>query len=796
MVRSIPRRCGAALLATAVTGLLAVVDPRPAAAVVTAGDVSDRAIYIFEADRQEVIRVGPDGTSAIIGTGLLNSGGQGFDVGPDGAVYSTATNFNRVETLAPNGTTVPVPFVTALTSPQSVGVDDSGAVYVTRLGNGTVVKRAADGTESTFSLPVALAFDAAVGGDGSVYMINRFNGSLVMRTPSGVVSTVATGAQIPNASAVAVDDGGVIYLGAYTGQIYRVTLGAGPTTFEVLATGLGYINDISVTGDGHVYASRDADDVVELNGDGSVTQVLTGFDRPVGLVVRTVPSPPSSVTATPGSASADVSWDTGQTNGGRPIVRYTAVSDPGGLTCTPLVPTDTQCTVTGLTDGVQYTFKVTASNTMTTAGESLLSGASNAVTPGLPEAPTSFQATPGDTTADVSFVPGSPGGDPNQTWETSIDNEVSWQPLVTQPGAGGTLTGTVSSLPNGVTSTILLRGRTSIGPGPAATTTVIATSPSPSPSPSSTSPSPSPSSTSPSPSPSTTSPSTTPPTTTPPTTTPPTTQPPTTAPPTTPAPTTPPTTAPTTTPPTSATPTPTSSTPAPTRPNAPTGVTATAGTSSVLVSWQPPADNGVTITGYRAVAVPGPASCTTNGATSCILGGTAGVSYRVMVVATSASGNSPASAYSNTAIPTAPTVATTPPATNVPLDTDQGQITTTTPGQSLTLVGSGYAPYSTVTLTLYSEPIVLATVVTDKNGAFSQAVTVPADLASGKHSFTATGVNPRGKPRAMRMDVTVQHEPSNLPVTGSAVMWLLVTGLSMTTAGAGLRLVKPIRQSR
>ncbi|WP_433377048.1 hypothetical protein ACQPZX_09010 [Actinoplanes sp. CA-142083] len=294
---------------------------------------------------------------------------------------------------------------------------------------------------------------------------------------------------------------------------------------------------------------------------------------------------------------------------------------------------------------------------------------------------------------------------------------------------------------------------------------------------------------SPSPSPSTTSPSTTPPTTTPPTTAPPTTTAPTTTPPTTPP--TTPTTAPTTTPPTSATPTPTSSTPAPTRPNAPTTVTATAGASSLLVSWQPAADNGVAITGYRAVAIPGPASCTTTGATSCVLGGTVGVSYRVVVVATSAGGTSPTSAYSNTAVPTAPAVATTPPATNVPLDTDQGQITTTTPGQSLTLVGTGYAPYSTVTLTLYSDPIVLAKVVTDKNGAFSKSVTVPADLASGKHSFAATGVDPSGKPRAMRMDLTVHPRPAKLPVTGAPVIWLIVVGVGLTAIGAGLRAVRP-----
>ena len=208
------------------------------------------------------------------------------------------------------------------------------------------------------------------------------------------------------------------------------------------------------------------------------------------------------------------------------------------------------------------------------------------------------------------------------------------------------------------------------------------------------------------------------------------------------------------------------------------------------MSWQPPADNGVAVTGYRVIAEPGPAVCTTTGATSCVLGGAAGVSYRARVVAMSAGGISALSGYSAAVVPTAPPVAGTPPATSVPLDTDHGQISNAAPGQRLVLVGTGYAPYSTVTLTLYSDPIVLGQVRADADGAFRKAVTVPADLASGKHSFAATGVDQSGKPRAMRLDVTVRHVRHSLPVTGTAVVWLIVVGLGLTTIGAGLRTVR------
>src|SRR5690606_28783018 len=73
---------------------------------------------------------------------------------------------------------------------------------------------------------------------------------------------------------------------------------------------------------------------------------------------------------------AKVTWTPGA-GGGTPT-SYTATSAPGGQTCTVSAPTLT-CTVEGLTNGVAYTFTVTATNP---GGTSAASGASNEVTPG------------------------------------------------------------------------------------------------------------------------------------------------------------------------------------------------------------------------------------------------------------------------------------------------------------------------------------------------------------------------------------------------------------------------------
>ncbi|WP_460491570.1 IPT/TIG domain-containing protein [Dactylosporangium cerinum] len=217
-------------------------------------------------------------------------------------------------------------------------------------------------------------------------------------------------------------------------------------------------------------------------------------------------------------------------------------------------------------------------------------------------------------------------------------------------------------------------------------------------------------------------------------------------------------------------------------PGAPTGVLAVAGVSSIAVSWTAPDTNGSPITGYLVSANPGPATCTaTAQETGCVLGAEAGRSYTVTVVATSAAGNSAPGSGQAAATPTAPVVPTTPPDTSLTLTTDKGAIKTAEPGQQIVVIGTGFAPHSTATITIYSDPVVLGTVVTDQDGNFTKAVTVPPSLAAGAHTLAAQGVDPDGNPHAMKLNVTVAT--SNLAVTGAPVARLAMAGLAMLVAG-------------
>ena len=68
-------------------------------------------------------------------------------------------------------------------------------------------------------------------------------------------------------------------------------------------------------------------------------------------------------------------------------------------------------------------------------------------------------------------------------------------------------------------------------------------------------------------------------------------------------------------------------------------------------------------------------------------------------------------------------------------------------GDLQTLINlTGLTPGSAVTVTIHSEPIVLATGFADADGNFSQYVTVPADTPAGSHAITVTGTDVNGAP--------------------------------------------------
>jgi len=171
-----------------------------------------------------------------------------------------------------------------------------------------------------------------------------------------------------------------------------------------------------------------------------------------------VPLAPTSVVATAANAQATVTFAAPAANGST-ITGYIVTvipAAPGSLGTDTASATSRTRTITGLTNGVAYTFTVAATSA---AGTGLSSAPSNSVTPNptAPGAPTVGTATPGDTNATVTFTaPASDGG------SAILDY------TVTSSTGGRTATGatsplTVTGLTNGTGYTFTVTARNAIG---------------------------------------------------------------------------------------------------------------------------------------------------------------------------------------------------------------------------------------------------------------------------------------------------------------------------------------------
>jgi hypothetical protein len=199
----------------------------------------------------------------------------------------------------------------------------------------------------------------------------------VTKTATGTTGTSAT--TVATTATTATTAGPELAIGLYADSGFSKTLTAG--------TGWTPRVNVSPTGDMEFLAE---DQIVNAGatpnatfGTGAGTPWLTTI-----LVLRsssssgpTAPAVPTGVTAVSGNTSATISW-TAPSNGGSPITSYAVTPYGAGVAQTPIVvngtPPSPTATASGLTNGVSYTFTVTATNAV---GTSAASTPSNAVVP-------------------------------------------------------------------------------------------------------------------------------------------------------------------------------------------------------------------------------------------------------------------------------------------------------------------------------------------------------------------------------------------------------------------------------
>jgi len=257
---------------------------------------------------------------------------------------------------------------------------------VTGLTNGTAYTFAVSATTSAGTGPVSTT-SGAVTPSGSP------------DAPTDVTATAGAGQAIVSWTPGGSEGAGVLSY-TVTGQ----SSGA-PTEQCTYTVAVPEVNLCTVTGltNGASYTFT----VAATNADGTGAASAPS----AAVTPSTVPDAPSGVTGTGGDANATVSWSAADAEGS-PVTGYTVVAagDGGGETCTTPDGSTTSCVVTGLTNGTDYTFSVTATNAN---GTGAASASSSPVTPtSVPDAPTGVVATAAAGSASVSWTDGGDEGSP------------------------------------------------------------------------------------------------------------------------------------------------------------------------------------------------------------------------------------------------------------------------------------------------------------------------------------------------------------------------------------------------
>jgi hypothetical protein len=378
---------------TAITGYAVTSSPGNITATGTASPISvtnlvNGTLYTFT-----VVATNSAGNSAA-STASNSVTPSATPIVPDAPTAVTATAGNTTATVtfiapASNGGAAITGYT--VTSSPAGGTDSNAATS----GLTHTITGLTNGTAYTFTVVATNSAGSSAASTAS----NSVTPSVVITVPGVPTAVTATAG---NASATVsftapASDGGAAISG------YTVTSSpAGGTDSNAGTTGLTH----TITGlsNGTAYTFT----VVATNSKGnSPVSSASNSVTPV-----TVPSVPTSVTATAGNTTATVTFIASANNGGAAITGYTVTSNPAGGTDSNAGSTGLTHTITGLTNGTAYTFTVVAANS---AGSSAASTASNSVTPNVattvPGVPTAVTAAAGNASATVSFTaPVSDGG--------------------------------------------------------------------------------------------------------------------------------------------------------------------------------------------------------------------------------------------------------------------------------------------------------------------------------------------------------------------------------------------------
>ena len=237
---------------------------------------------------------------------------------------------------------------------------------------------------------------------------------------------------------------------------------------------------VSDSGQNQIYIKRDGFtfEVVNVqNGElvitiplDAVTDLAGNRNTAAGTHTVTVainPDPPTNLIASPGNGQVTLSWTAPANTYGTPLTDYIVERNRDGVwtNVNDGVSTDTFTTVTGLSNGVTYQFRVSAVNSI---GTSLLSNIASATpnpAPAAPAVPTGLSATAGNGIVTLSWTAPDSNRSPltDYTIQYKLNTANTW--TVFNDGTVNQTSTTITGLTNGVPYQFRVAATNGIGTG-------------------------------------------------------------------------------------------------------------------------------------------------------------------------------------------------------------------------------------------------------------------------------------------------------------------------------------------
>lgn len=339
------------------------------------------------------------------------------------------------------------------TTPQTLTVTVKDTAGKTATDTQPGVQIAAVDDPPALTAPASIAFTNAEAAPetfaaqtGTLSATDPDSTGFVYGVTGGAASSAVAGYDLARASAY-----GTLYLNSSTGA-YRFEPDAAAIDGTLVSAGDAFT--LTVTADGK--------------------QAQAQLDVAITVAVTGAAHAPTGLQAAPGDASAHLTWTAPDWTGGAAVTGYRIeTSTDGGTTWVDAVAdtgsADTAATVTGLQNGTDTRFRVSA---ITAAGTGAASDPASATPRTTASGITITSVTPGNHTLTVAFTPPtSTGGAPISGYEYSIDGGKTWiafdasvSPLV------------IRGLDNGTDYAFTMRAVNAAGAGPAtAVRTVQAT---------------------------------------------------------------------------------------------------------------------------------------------------------------------------------------------------------------------------------------------------------------------------------------------------------------------------------